>query len=156
MEPAPELPVTTQEPTNYAGFLRRLGALILDILILSVPAYLLAYMLGDYPSAKINKTACVAETPYFTIYKAASFLLNWLYFALLESSGKQATLGKQALGLYVTDTSGARLSFVKATVRHFGKFISAITLFIGFLMAAFTARKQALHDLLAGTLVLRK
>ena len=147
-------PVTAN--TNYAGFWRRFGALLIDILVLSVPTYFLAILLGDDPSEKINKTTGEIEVQYFTIYNAVSFLVNWLYFALLESSTRQATLGKQALGLYVTDTEGQRLSFVKATLRYFGKIISSLTIGIGYIMAAFTARKQALHDFIAGTLVLRK
>ena len=130
--------------------------MLIDILVLSVPTYFLAILLGDDPSEKINKTTGEIEVQYFTIYNAVSFLVNWLYFALLESSTRQATLGKQALGLYVTDTEGQRLSFVKATLRYFGKIISSLTIGIGYIMAAFTARKQALHDFIAGTLVLRK
>jgi uncharacterized RDD family membrane protein YckC len=83
-------------------------------------------------------------------------VLNWLYFSLLESSSWQATLGKKALGLEVTDLAGRRISFGRATGRFFAKYISAIILMIGFLMAAFTEKKQALHDILAGTLVIRK
>jgi uncharacterized RDD family membrane protein YckC len=83
-------------------------------------------------------------------------VLNWLYFSLLESSGWQATLGKKALGLEVTDLAGRRISFGRATGRFFAKYISAIILMIGFLMAGFTEKKQALHDILAGTLVIRK
>jgi len=78
----------------------------------------------------------------------------WIYEAAMESSSKQATLGKMALGLKVTDEQGRRISFARATARYFSKFISAI-LFIGYIMAGFTARKQALHDMIAGTLVTR-
>jgi uncharacterized RDD family membrane protein YckC len=83
-------------------------------------------------------------------------VLNWLYYALLESSTWQATLGKKALGLEVTDVEGRRISFGRATGRFFAKIISALILFIGFIMAGFTERKQALHDMIAGTLVIRK
>jgi len=83
-------------------------------------------------------------------------VLNWLYYALLESSAWQATLGKKALGLEVTDMQGMRISFGRATGRFFAKIISSIILFIGFIMAGFTEKKQALHDMIAGTLVIRK
>jgi uncharacterized RDD family membrane protein YckC len=83
-------------------------------------------------------------------------MLNWLYFSLLESSAWQATLGKKALGLEVTDLDGNRISFGRATGRFFAKFISSIILGVGYIMAGFTEKKQALHDILAGTLVIRK
>jgi uncharacterized RDD family membrane protein YckC len=83
-------------------------------------------------------------------------VLHWLYYSLLESSAWQGTLGKKALGLEVTDLDGNRISFGRATGRFFAKIISAIILGIGYIMAGFTEKKQALHDILAGTLVIRK
>lgn len=80
---------------------------------------------------------------------------QWLYHALMESSAKQATLGRMALGIRVTDLNGNRIGFGRATGRYFAKILSALILGIGFLMAAFTAKKQALHDIPAGTLVVR-
>jgi len=85
-----------------------------------------------------------------------ALVLTWLYYALLESSSWQATLGKKALGLEVTDLAGGRISFGRATGRYFARWISAMTLGIGFIMAGFTEKKQALHDILVGTLVIRK
>ena len=79
--------------------------------------------------------------------------VGWLYWAGLESSGLQATLGKRVVGLMVTDMAGQRISFGRATGRYFGKILSAMLFYVGFLMAAFTDKKQALHDMLAGTLV---
>jgi uncharacterized RDD family membrane protein YckC len=87
---------------------------------------------------------------------ALAIVFNWLYYALLESSAWQATLGKKALGLEVTDMAGQRISFARATGRYFGKIVSAFILMIGFIMAGFTAQKQALHDMMAGCLVIRK
>jgi len=78
-------------------------------------------------------------------------MASWLYWALLESSAWQATLGKRLLGLQVTDMAGRPLSFARASARHFGKLI-----FVGFVLAAFTEKKQALHDMMAGCLVIRK
>jgi uncharacterized RDD family membrane protein YckC len=83
-------------------------------------------------------------------------LMFWLYCAAFESSGWQATPGKKLLGLYVTDLKGNRISFLRASGRFLGKALEQLTLFIGFLMAGFTAKKQALHDMLCGCLVLRK
>ncbi|MGL5094999.1 MAG: RDD family protein [Planctomycetia bacterium] len=79
----------------------------------------------------------------------------WLYEALMVSSPAQATYGKQMMGLYVTDLEGRRIGFTRATGRHFAKNLSVLTLFIGYIMAAFTERRQALHDICAGTLVLK-
>ena len=84
------------------------------------------------------------------------FFLGWFYFAAMESSPKQATLGKLALSMKVTSLQGERISFGKATGRYFGKILSALILLIGFLMIAFTEKKQGLHDMLAGTLVANK
>src|SRR5262249_48371563 len=80
---------------------------------------------------------------------------SWLYEALLESSEWQATVGKMIFGMKVTDLAGNRISFGQATARYFAKWLSAASLCIGFLMVAFSARKQGLHDILAGTLVQR-
>jgi len=120
----------------YAGFWMRVGAHLLDILILIIPMTLLSFV------------------PLINI--VAAFVGPWLYFALQESSGRQATLGKLALKIYVTDLQGRRISFGQATGRHFGKIVSAIILCIGYMMAGFTAQKQALHDIMAGTLVKRR
>ncbi len=83
------------------------------------------------------------------------FLLKWLYFTLLESSVLQATLGKTFIGIRVTDEQGRRISILKANARYWAKILSVLTLGVGFLMAGFTRRKQALHDFVAGTLVVR-
>jgi len=91
----------------------------------------------------------------FIIGGTVGVLANWIYEAAMESSSKQATVGKMALGLKVTDLEGRRLSFARATGRHFAKYVSNLTLLIGYIMAGFTQRKQALHDIIAGTVVQR-
>ncbi|HEY4678350.1 MAG TPA: RDD family protein, partial [Candidatus Angelobacter sp.] len=78
-----------------------------------------------------------------------------LYFALQESSAHQATVGKRAMNIYVTDLQGRRISFGQATGRHFSRVLSSI-LAIGYIMVAFTEKKQGLHDIIAGTLVKRR
>jgi uncharacterized RDD family membrane protein YckC len=83
-------------------------------------------------------------------------ILDWLYFALMESSSKRATLGKMALGIIVTDLEGKRISFGRATGRFFSKILSGIIIYIGFIMVPFTDKKQGLHDMIAGTLVIAK
>jgi len=95
-------------------------------------------------------------SPQVTALMLLFLMGNWVYFAVLESSPWRATLGKKALGLSVVDLAGNRISFPRASGRFFAKIISSMTFLIGFLMAGFTARKQALHDMLAGCLVTRK
>jgi uncharacterized RDD family membrane protein YckC len=120
----------------YAGFWVRVGAYIIDVLILCIPIVILFFI---------------------PILGAIADIVGiWLYFALQESSVHQATIGKRAMNLYVTDLYGRRLSFGQATGRHFSKIISGIILCIGYIMVAFTEKKQGLHDMIAGTMVLRK
>jgi uncharacterized RDD family membrane protein YckC len=83
-----------------------------------------------------------------------SILAGWLYYALLESSSWQGTIGKKVLGLRVTDMNGNQISFGKATGRYFGMILSGMICLVGFIMVAFTEKKQGLHDIMAGTLVL--
>jgi uncharacterized RDD family membrane protein YckC len=132
--------------SDYAGFWRRVVAAILDGFVVGIVTVPLTLALGG-------------DTPGSSNYSPAASSLSigivWLYSALMESSAKQATLGKMALGIIVTDLEGRRIGFGKATGRHFAKFLSALILGIGFLMVAFTERKQGLHDILAGTLVVR-
>ena len=80
---------------------------------------------------------------------------GFLYFALMESSTNQATVGKMALGIKVTDLEGNRISFGRALGRTFAKILSGLIIFIGYIIAAFTEKKQALHDMIAGTLVVK-
>jgi uncharacterized RDD family membrane protein YckC len=88
---------------------------------------------------------------------ACGLVLGWLYYAGMESSEHQGTLGKMALGLVVTDINGQRLSFGRASGRFFARIITSfVPLGIGFIMAGFTEKKQALHDMIASCLVLRK
>jgi uncharacterized RDD family membrane protein YckC len=144
----------------YAGFWLRTAAYLLDYLMLTAVALLLGSVIGFVVGlivALINRDAmqpAIAVTQGFV--GLLIFVLIWLYFALMESSRLQATLGKMALGLQVTDRQGQRIGFGRATGRFFGKIISGIILYIGFMMAGWTERKQALHDMLADTLVVRK
>jgi uncharacterized RDD family membrane protein YckC len=131
----------------YAGFWRRVAAWILDILVLGIVTVPLNLAFGDGPGSD--------SMGYSPEAQSISTALGWLYFALMESSTKQATLGKMALGITVTDLEGRRIGFGKATGRYFAKILSFLTIGIGFLMVAFTARKQGLHDILAGTLVVK-
>ena len=131
--------------TQYASFGKRFLAALLDGVILSIINILIGFVLG----LLLGKSAA-------NLASLVGILVAWLYYALQESSPKQATLGKQALGIVVTDLEGKRIDLIKATIRYFSKYISALILFIGYIMAAFTEKKQALHDIIAGTLVVNK
>ncbi|MCX6689724.1 MAG: RDD family protein [Methanoregula sp.] len=101
---------------------------------------------------------CGADTvgPIVASLGMLIIVIPWVYFAGFESSRSQATPGKVLVHAVVTDLDGDRVSFARATLRHFGKFISLLIIFIGFLMIAFTKKKQGLHDKIGGCLVLRQ
>jgi uncharacterized RDD family membrane protein YckC len=147
--------------TEYAGFWKRFGAYIIDWLVM-VPVNLVVQLpFGISPfSSGLQPDATIDDLiSYFTrvgIASAVTAVLSWLYYALMESSKYQATLGKIVLGIVVTDTNGQRISFGRATGRYFAKIISGIILLIGFIMIAFTEKKQGLHDIIAGTSVVVK
>jgi uncharacterized RDD family membrane protein YckC len=137
-------------PVRYAGFWLRLVALIIDGFIVNIVAALIGFVLG----VGVGATGGGTEDAQIA-GGLIGFLLGLLYFALLESSSAQATLGKMALGLKVTKGDGSRISFGRAIGRYLAKIISGIILFIGYIMAAFTDRKRALHDMIADTVVIR-
>jgi len=130
-------PVVVVSGTVYAGFWKRVAATLIDSCVVSLVTAMV--------------TAGSMGVAWFAI-----FFLPWLYEAAMTSSEKQATLGKMALGIIVTDTAGQRISFARATGRHFAKWVSALILGIGFIMVAFTEKKQGLHDMMAETFVVNK
>jgi uncharacterized RDD family membrane protein YckC len=157
-------PGYTARPTvAFAGFWLRFVAMIIDIIVLGVAGSILTFPFavsmgtGMFMRGRPPRPEEVFEF-FGGLWRVVliRMVLNWLYYAFLESSAWQGTLGKKALGLEVTDLSGQRISFGRATGRHFAKIISSIILFIGFIMAGFTEKKQALHDMIAGCLVIRK
>ena len=151
-----------QDDVVQAGFLRRWAALFLDQLILGVAYYALLIVLmmvfGIAGGLDLFSQVDAQDPPgWFVAAYLGVMLLYYaaagLYFSLMESSRHQATLGKMALGIKVVNAHGGRLSFAHALGRWFAALLSYVTLYIGFLMAAFTGKKQALHDLVAGTFV---
>lgn len=156
-------PATTA--VQYAGFWKRFLAYIIDAILLSVVYFIVlvpviglmgigAATYGEDPEATAGFMMAAMGAYFFSIL--VIMIAGWLYFALMESSAKGASLGKMALGIKVTDLNGSRISFGKASGRYFGKMISGVVLYIGFIMAAFTEKKQALHDIMAGCLVVNK
>lgn len=85
---------------------------------------------------------------------APALLFWWLYYALLESSDMQATVGKMVMGLKVTDMNGKKIGFWQATIRHFAKYISMMFVWFGYILALFTSRHQTFHDIVADCLVI--
>jgi len=132
----------------YGGFWIRLVAYIIDAILLT----LVVGGLGSILGFNLMETDWERQDPLFNLL---SVVIGWLYFALMESSERGATVGKMALGLRVVTSNGQRLSFMNATGRYFAKIISAIILCIGFLMIAFTDKKRGLHDMIASTLVIK-
>jgi uncharacterized RDD family membrane protein YckC len=130
-------PLSGAGTASYGGFWTRFLALIIDAVIVAVAS-------GIVTAATFGPGIVL------------SFFGPWLYEAFMLSSEWQATVGKRAMSLVVTGTDGGRISFARATGRHFAKYVSAFILFIGFIMAAFTERKQALHDMMAETLVVNR
>jgi uncharacterized RDD family membrane protein YckC len=177
MPPAYSYAASMQPPAHfvYAGFWLRVVAYLIDSLILTIPFTAISVIWGIFlvtvlkgtgdlqhfsatsdSTHQISPAVGVAIALSELVFFALILLGTWLYFAMLESGPRQATFGKRALGLQVTDLSGQRIGFGQASGRFFGKIISGMTMYIGYIMAGFTERKQALHDMLAGTLVIRK
>ncbi len=148
--PIPSLPLN--RPVEYAGFWKRFAATLIDYLIIFVPTFIITFSLMVFGGLDGESKRQQSEL----IVQGISIVINWLYFAFMESSPLQATVGKRALGLIVTDVDGRPLTFARATGRYFGKLLSGLTLCIGYIMAGFTQRKQALHDIIAGCLVIKK
>jgi uncharacterized RDD family membrane protein YckC len=147
----------TMEPPShlvYAGFWLRFAAILVDGVIFS-PLSIISFLLQHWAQNSDNAGATLGLGLVAMVYGFFLIVARWLYFALLESSAWQATLGKKLLGIRVTGMDGQRIGFGRATGRYFAKIISAIILCIGFMMAGFTQRKQALHDMIASTLVVR-
>ena len=125
------------QSTQYAGFGERFLAWLIDVVIICIGSAVVRMVLGSIVGGLIGLALSIAYEIYFL------------------SSPKQATIGKQVMGIIVTDLNGARIDPGKAALRWVGKVISFLIFFIGYIIAAFTERKQALHDMIAGTLVLK-
>ncbi|MBV0934938.1 RDD family protein [Marinobacterium weihaiense] len=143
---------------NYAGFWFRVIAAIVDGIISQIGAIIivipLAFVLGASMAGTSSQREIEAAGEAFGMIMG--ILIQWLYFTVSESSSWQATLGKKMFGLKVTDMAGNKIGFGKANARYWSKIISALILLVGFLMVAFTKQKQGLHDIIAGTLVIKK
>ena len=154
----------------YAGFWLRLVAYLIDSAILSVAfGAIIAICIASFGirffrdfapgiyDRPTNPLLPAAVLGVILVLLPVTIAATWLYFALMEASVHQGTLGKLALGLFVTDLEGRRISFGRATGRFFAKIVTGlIPFFIGYIMAGFTEKRQALHDMIARCLVLKK
>ena len=140
--------MSEEPPPRPAGFWRRFAALLIDAALV----YAAAALLG----VRFENIDLLAPASGNHGMGLLGVVVWWLYFALLESSSARATVGKALLGIEVVDVFGERIGFLRATSRYFGKSLSALPVMAGFVMAPFTQRRQALHDLLAGTLVVHR
>jgi len=131
---------------RFGGFWIRVGAYLIDMVILNIVIFLSLSLLPGGSDLLIDSF----EAVFIPIA-----IFGWLYFAGLHSSKWQASVGKKALGLKVVDKEFNRISFVRATGRHFAEVLSAMIIFIGYLMVAWTKKKQGLHDMIAGTYVVK-
>jgi len=141
-----------------AGFWRRCAAMLIDGVLLGLVMAALqivigAGAMGAFGTFRDPGASLVALAGSMMLLAAIAFVGQWLYFALFESGAMQATPGKRALGLKVVADDGARIGFGRASGRFFGKIVSGAVFYIGFLMVGFSERKQALHDMMANTLV---
>jgi uncharacterized RDD family membrane protein YckC len=156
---APEVPRTAAIPARppYASFWLRAVACLIDIfLILLIFVSAASLFPSTFDKLIPPNAASLADFPQPPrIFVFVLAIVISVYFTLFEASVWQATPGKRLLRLYVTDLNGRRISFRRALVRNLARQLSGF-LFIGYLLAGFTEKKQALHDLLAGSLVLRR
>lgn len=137
---------------SYAGFWKRFAASFIDGIITTIGYAVIGFVFGILTVVGGTDDPDVLHG----LGIIHGFFLQWLYYSVMESSPTQGTLGKMALGIKVTDLDGNKVSFGRATGRYFGKIISVLILLIGFIMVAFTEKKQGLHDMMAGCLVVNK
>jgi uncharacterized RDD family membrane protein YckC len=160
-------------PIRYAPFLLRVGATLIDLAFLYFPVAVLFALFGKPPSAAdmaLAQRAAHGEVlPQATVMQIQidlmmtigsfmffTFLAGWLYYTVSECSSLQGTVGKAILKLKVTDLDGRKIGWGRANLRYVCRWISAVPSCLGYLLPLFTEKKQALHDMIAGCLVLRK
>ncbi len=157
---------------KYAGFWLRVAAYLIDSLVMSAGGLLIAipviigivgFAVGlegvDNPEDFLESGRWMYVGGIIGLILLASLLgmvMGWLYYALMESSKYGGTLGKIAVGIKVVDMNGNKVTFGKATGRYFSRIVTNMTLFVGYIMAGFTEKKQALHDIIAGCLVITR
>jgi uncharacterized RDD family membrane protein YckC len=129
----------------------RVGAYFIDVVVLIIPLLLISFLFRSVTPAADEMEQAIVEI----MDSILSLVVWWVYFAVLHSSKWQASIGKKAVGLKVVDENGNRISFGRATGRYFAEFLSALILGIGYMMVGWTKKKQGLHDMIAGTFVIK-
>lgn len=138
-----DAPAGVQKQLKYAGFWIRFAAYFIDAVILWIVNFaVMMLFMGGFTPTEPNIPVQVFMA-----------LAGIIYFVAMESSSRQGTLGKMAVGIRVGKANGEQISFINALGRYFSKIISALILFIGFMMAGWDSKKQALHDKIANTYV---
>lgn len=151
MEQILDLPSSGQRTLNYAGFWIRVAAYLIDGVVLYAVMFVLMIPFGvDFTDPSAIDMSSMA------IFYVIIFVAWIAYFIGMESSSKQATLGKMAVGIKVGNENGERISVGTAAGRFFSKILSGLILYIGYMMAGWDKKKQALHDKIAGTYVFYK
>lgn len=147
--------IEEEEKHKYAGFWVRFVASIIDGVVLffidSLVSLLFFQKLVFFMSPD-NFGDDYLISPDFLLFNFFSLAIGLIYYAGMQSSSKQATIGKMAFDIKVVRTDGSRISFLRGVGRYFSKWVSAVILMIGYIMAAFDSRKQALHDKIADTM----
>ena len=161
-----------QNQVKYAGFWLRFAAYIIDQFVIGIAGLILAVpFIVAIVAFGINLSVMNSASDFFdqggwmmisgiigliVLVALLSVVMKWLYYALMESSKYGGTLGKMAVSIKVVDLEGNRISFGRATGRYFSRIITNMTLLIGYILAGVTQKKQALHDMTASCLVIRK
>jgi uncharacterized RDD family membrane protein YckC len=161
-----------QNQIKYAGFWLRFAAYIIDQFLISIAGFIIVVpIIIGIIAFGINLKGINSPSDFFTqqgllmvggiiglIMLAILFniVMNWLYYALMESSKFGGTLGKMAVSIKVVDMEGNRITFGRATGRYFARIVTNLTFLIGYIIAGFTEKKQALHDLIASCIVIQK
>ncbi|HEY6194315.1 MAG TPA: RDD family protein [Candidatus Eisenbacteria bacterium] len=135
---------------TYGGFWRRFAAAVLDSMILFFPAATVRVLLGLSAAGMFDP-----DTPASWVAALFEFALDGIYATLFLCSSARGTLGMQVMDLHVTDLKGGRITFARSAGRYFAQLLSILTFGIGYLVQLFTPRRQTLHDLMAGTVVVR-
>src|ERR1700679_530409 len=145
-----------EDKHQFAGFWKRVGAFLIDYIILGLGVLVVSFGMGLVVGLGLAALGVQQDTIRLiagimgALLGLSSFILYW---ALFECSSKQATPGKMALGIVVTDANGGRISFGRSIGRQFARFLSGLVFGLGYIICGFTERRQCVHDLLAGTLV---
>lgn len=166
--PEPATPTIAGVALQPAGFWIRFAAAMIDAAVIAAVIGLLVAIYGVAAALKLSHghfepgklaapaLALYAIFPLTIIGVPIAIIGGWLYEVLMLSSARGATLGKMAVGVRVVAADGGRLSFGRSAGRRFAKYLSGLVLAVGYIMAAFTSRKRALHDMIAATRVVRR